>query len=69
MPRTDWVQDFEQGLTTARQNGRPVFINFTAAWCSWCHQYERNTLSDTRVRATQSNIMSPCWLILTTDRI
>ncbi|NNG12853.1 MAG: DUF255 domain-containing protein, partial [Halobacteria archaeon] len=48
--RTQWILDFEQGLTTARHSGRPVFIYFTASWCSWCHQYERDTLSDPRVR-------------------
>jgi hypothetical protein len=34
----------------AAEAGRPVFIYFTAAWCSWCHQYERDTLGDARVK-------------------
>ncbi len=48
---TEWEQDYERGLARASSIGRPVFIYFTAAWCSWCHQYERDTLGDPRVRA------------------
>jgi hypothetical protein len=49
--RIDWVEDYERGLAKAAEAGRPVFVYFTAAWCSWCHQYERDTLGDPRVKA------------------
>ncbi len=37
-------------LAQLRQQGKPVFINFTAAWCVSCLVNERTTLSQTEVK-------------------
>ena len=44
-----WTDDMEAGLARAADSGRAVLIYFQADWCSWCHVYERNTLSDAGV--------------------
>ncbi|MFP5409818.1 MAG: thioredoxin family protein [Gammaproteobacteria bacterium] len=49
--RAGWLTAFEAGLTDARRSGRPVFVYFDAAWCSWCQQYKRDTLDRPAVRA------------------
>ncbi|MDZ4791704.1 MAG: protein-disulfide reductase DsbD family protein [Hyphomicrobiales bacterium] len=39
-----------QRLAQLQAEGRPVFVNFTAAWCITCKANERLALSSTRVR-------------------
>lgn len=48
--RAGWLTVFEAGLEDARGSGRPVFVYFDAAWCSWCQQYKRDTLDRPVVR-------------------
>lgn len=40
-----------EALAAARAEGRPVFVNFTAAWCVTCQVNERAALGGRRVRA------------------
>lgn len=49
--RAGWLTTFERGLADARRSGRPLFVYFDAAWCSWCQQYKRDTLDQPVVRA------------------
>jgi thiol:disulfide interchange protein DsbD len=39
----------EAAVQTALAAGRPVLLDFTAAWCAACHDLERNTFTDRRV--------------------
>jgi hypothetical protein len=45
-----WQRDLQAAQAEARRQGRPLFLYFDAAWCSWCHRYERDTLRDPAVR-------------------
>ncbi len=48
---TPWQPYSEQVLNAARAAGRPVFIDFTAAWCASCQVNERIALKRTEVEA------------------
>jgi thiol:disulfide interchange protein DsbD len=41
-----WQAWSPQALQEARQAGRPVFVDFTAAWCVTCQYNKRTTLAD-----------------------
>ncbi|MFH7044324.1 protein-disulfide reductase DsbD family protein [Paucibacter sp. JuS9] len=53
-------QNFEaytpERLATLREQGKPVFINLTAAWCISCLVNERVALSSTEVKAAFSEL-------------
>ncbi|MBI1854106.1 MAG: thioredoxin family protein [Planctomycetes bacterium] len=36
-----WRTDHDQALADAKRDGRPAFVDFTAAWCPSCHEMER----------------------------
>ena len=45
----DWEAYSEQRLQSLRASGKPVFVNFTAAWCISCLVNEQVALSDATV--------------------
>jgi uncharacterized protein YyaL (SSP411 family) len=47
-----WVNGYAPGQQQARASDRPALLYFQALWCSWCHRYERDILSDPGVQQT-----------------
>ncbi len=44
-----WVADYEQARERAQAQDLPLMVYFDAPWCSWCHRYRDETLSQPQV--------------------
>ena len=59
-----WQPYSEQALQAAHAAGRPVFLNFTAAWCLSCHVNERVVLQTTEI---ESALRKGSFVTMTAD--
>jgi len=41
-----WLHDFEAAKTQAKEESKPIFINFTGSdWCGWCIKLEKEVFT------------------------
>ena len=45
------LEDIEKGMARARQQGKPLILDYYADWCTDCLRMEATTFKDPRVRA------------------
>ncbi|MGC4000955.1 MAG: cytochrome c biogenesis protein CcdA [Anaeromyxobacter sp.] len=53
-----WLHSYEEALTQARQQGRPVIIDFWADWCTACKELDKIAWADPRVREAASRFVA-----------
>ena len=46
----EWTDDYEAGLASARESGKPVFVDFTGYTCTNCRWMEANVFTLPKVR-------------------
>ena len=46
-----WVASVEEGLARAKAESKPAIIDFTADWCTYCHEMDREVLGKPAVVA------------------
>jgi thioredoxin:protein disulfide reductase len=58
-PTVAWIPYSQESLEAARTNGRPVIIDFYAAWCAPCRELDEITFHDAGVvnQAIESFVM------------
>lgn len=45
-----WITDYETGMRKAKEEKRPVIIDFYATWCAACKEIKNKTIPDRRVQ-------------------
>ena len=63
--KINWLKDFEKAISEAKNTGKPVFIYFSAVWCSWCREYEKELETEEVVQFLRENFIP---LLLDSDR-
>lgn len=46
-----WENSLEKGLQLAKQNNKPIMVDFYTDWCGWCKKLDSDTYSNTKVQA------------------
>jgi thioredoxin-related protein len=50
-----WLDSLDQGKKVAKEQGKFLFIDFTAGWCQYCKMMDSNTYPDTAVQKALAN--------------
>jgi thioredoxin-related protein len=46
---------YQEALKKSAEIGKPVFVFFTADWCTWCKKMKSETMADARVKSQLTN--------------
>ena len=49
--KLEWLDNYDEGLTLAKQTGKPIFLDFTGFTCTNCKWMERNMFTKTEINS------------------
>jgi thiol:disulfide interchange protein DsbD len=58
MAGLEWLHDEAEAIQRAREEGRPLLVDFWADWCVACKELDRHVFTDPRVRAEASRFVA-----------
>jgi thiol:disulfide interchange protein DsbD len=57
-PPLEFGKDLEKAVATAKEEGRPMMIDFGASWCVACGELEKHTFADKDVKVKASRFVA-----------
>ena len=45
----NWVHSYDEALSRAAKENKPIMTDFSAGWCGWCKKLDRETFADSKV--------------------
>lgn len=54
----EWSENFEESLTKAKSEKKPIIIDFYTSWCYWCRVLEEKTYPDSLVQAKLASFVT-----------
>ncbi len=64
-----WAEDYNDALTRAQKEHKPIYLFISAAECPWCEKFEKRTLTNKRVIKTLNKNFVPLHLVRDFDSI
>lgn len=52
-----WNNDLNSALNEAKNNGKPLMVDFYTTWCHWCKELDYNTYTDAKVNNLSENFI------------
>jgi hypothetical protein len=59
-----WMEDYDQGLTTAEKEDKPMVLLLYAAWCNWSKRLQEESLEDPRIKMLKDHFV---WVKINSD--
>ncbi len=53
-----WEHNFDEALKKAKASNKPMFVDFWAEWCTWCHRLDKTTYVDPAVVARSEEFVA-----------
>ncbi len=53
-----WLSSFEEAVSLAKAENKPIMLEFYTDWCTWCKEYENVTFVDKDVIRESQNFIS-----------
>jgi len=60
-----WIEDLDQGFSTAKKEGKPSVLLLYADWCSWCKKLLTEVIPDPRIKAFGDRLV---WIKANSDK-
>ena len=54
----EWTWEIDKAMADAKKLNKPVLINFTTDWCSWCKKMDADTYTNQKVIEKANNFIS-----------
>jgi len=49
--KVNWLYDYDQALSRAKDENKPILMDFYTDWCGWCKKLDAETYGDETVAA------------------